>query len=163
MPAAKRLSGGCQCGAVRYSIPVPKEGVHLCHCRMCQKAVGNAFAALAPVPMKTVKWTRGKPKYFRSSSEVDRGFCPTCGTPLTFRYRDGQRLNLTIGSLDTPEAVTPTVHYGTESWVAWLRLKDGLPHEATDMAALKKRFPRFKSHQHPDHDTKRWPPKRSPA
>ncbi|MBL8645588.1 MAG: GFA family protein [Rhodospirillaceae bacterium] len=157
MAKAKRLSGGCQCGAVRYSIPTPTEGVHLCHCRMCQKAVGNVFAALAPVPLKTVRWTRGKPKYFRSSTDVDRGYCPKCGTPLTFRYRDGQRINFTIGSLDDPEAVTPTIHYGTESRVTWLRLSDRWPHEPTDVKALKKRFPKFKSFQHPDRDTKRWP------
>jgi hypothetical protein len=125
---------------------------------MCQKAVGNVFAALAPVPLKTVTWTRGKPKYFRSSSDVDRGFCPKCGTPLTFRYRDGERLNLTIGSLDNPNAAKPKVHYGTESWVKWLQLDDGLPHIATDIKELKKRFPKFKSHQHPDKDTKHWPP-----
>jgi hypothetical protein len=157
---AKRLSGGCQCGAVRYSIPVPKDGVHLCHCRMCQKAVGNVFAALAPVPAAAAKWTRGKPKNFRSSSDVDRGYCAKCGTPLTFRYRDGGYLNFTIGSLDHPDAVTPTVHYGTESWVSWLKLKDGLRHVKTDVKALKKRFPDFVSHQHPDHDTKTWKVKR---
>jgi hypothetical protein len=39
------LTGGCQCGAIRYVLTAPPESVHLCHCRMCQKAVGGPFAA----------------------------------------------------------------------------------------------------------------------
>lgn len=156
-PKSKRLSGGCQCGAVRYSIPQPKSGVHYCHCRMCQKAVGNVFAALAPVPRDSVTWTRGKPKIFRSSNAVERGYCPKCGTPLTFIYRGGERLNFTIGSLDNPNAVKPELHYGTEAQVKWLHMADQLPKEKTDTKALKKAFPQFKNHQHPDHDTRRWP------
>ena len=40
------ITGGCQCGAVRYRITAPLENPHICHCRMCQKAFGNYFAAL---------------------------------------------------------------------------------------------------------------------
>jgi hypothetical protein len=154
---AKRLSGGCQCGAVRYSIPRPQQWVHYCHCRMCQKAVGNVFAALAPVPVSAIVWTRGKPKIFKSSSAARRGFCPTCGTPLTFAYIGSKHLNVTIGSLDDPSAVAPDRHVGTEAQVNWLRIDDDLPKSGTDKALLKRHFPKFKNFQHPDHDTRRWP------
>lgn len=40
------ITGGCQCGAVRYAIDGPLNNPHICHCRMCQKAFGNYFAAL---------------------------------------------------------------------------------------------------------------------
>ena len=152
-----RLSGGCQCGAVRYSIPQPGKGVHLCHCRMCQKATGNLFAALAPVPREAVKWTRGRPQFFRSSRAAERGFCPHCGTPLSFSYVGGPTFHVTIGSLDTPNAVKPEIHYGVEARIGFLCLSDGLPEEATDDAEVLKRFPGFKTFQHPDHDTARWP------
>jgi hypothetical protein len=160
MAKAKRLSGGCQCGAVRYSIPPPKEWVHYCHCRMCQKATGNLFAALAPVASGDIHWTRGKPKIFRSSTVARRGFCPKCGTPLTFAYAGNQHLNVTIGSLDDPNAVAPDRHIGTEAQVTWLRLADDLPKSDTDLAAMKKHLPKFRSHQHPDHDTRAWPPRK---
>lgn len=156
MSKSRRLTGGCQCGAVRYSVSkVIAPGVHFCHCRMCQKALGNVFASLAPVLLENLIWTRGKPKIFRSSTAAERGFCPKCGTPLTFFYRGGKHLNVTIGSLDNPGAVKPKIHYGTEARLKWLRLDDGLPQEDTDMKALKRRFPGYKSHQHPDHDTRR--------
>jgi len=84
------LTGGCQCGAVRYALYTRPEGTHLCHCRMCQKAVGGPFAALAPVRLKDFAWTRGKPGVFQSSSIALREFCPSCGTPLTFRYAESE-------------------------------------------------------------------------
>jgi hypothetical protein len=149
MARSKKLTGGCQCGAVRYAIPVPTTGVHLCHCRMCQRAVGNVFAALAPVPRNSVTWTRGKPKQFKSSTAAQRGFCPKCGTPLTFGYVRGSTTHFTIGSLDDPSAVTPEIHYGVESWVRWLKLADKKPREATNEAALAENNPDYRSFQHP--------------
>ena len=98
------FTGGCQCGAVRYALySVPTEP-SICHCRMCQKAFGNYFAALAGVPMADLAWTRGRPGTFDSSELVERGFCRDCGTPLFFRYRNRDRISVSIGSLDEPGA-----------------------------------------------------------
>lgn len=145
------LTGGCQCGAVRYALHAWPGEVHLCHCRMCQKAVGGPFAALAPVPADGLVWTRGKPALFASSSLTERGFCAACGTPLTFRYRrEGARISVTIGSLDRPAEVAPERHDGVESRLAWLHDLDTLPATRTEddppPADLR-------SFQHPDHDT----------
>jgi len=150
-----RLTGGCQCGAVRYSIPMPESGVHLCHCRMCQKAVGNVFAALAPVLAESVQWTRGAPTLFASSTTAKRGFCSACGTPLTFAYGDSKHINFTIGSLDDPSAVQPEIHYGVEGWVPWLELDDELEREET--TDTSGRLAGMANFQHPDHDTDVWP------
>jgi hypothetical protein len=79
-------SGGCQCGAVRYALFAHPERTHICHCRMCQKAVGGPFAAFAPVRLADFAWTRGTPAAFLSSSMAARDYCKDCGTPLTFRY-----------------------------------------------------------------------------
>lgn len=123
--------GGCQCGAVRYEIHAALEKIHLCHCRMCQRAMGNAFAALAGSPRDALRWTQGTPKYYASSSLARRGFCADCGTPLSFEYLDASRVYVTIGSLDDPAAAAPGVHYGAESWLPWLHLQDGLAREPT--------------------------------
>ena len=125
------ITGGCQCGAVRYAFAGPLTGAHFCHCRMCQRAVGNLFAALVGGPRDRLAWTRGEPARFKSSSVATRGFCAACGTPLTFEYDDAARVSVTIGSLDDPEAAPIGVHYGVESRVSWLKLCDGLPAEAT--------------------------------
>ncbi len=125
------ITGGCQCGAVRYAAHVPLEKVHLCHCRMCQRAVGNVFAALAGVPKDQLEWTKGKPSFFASSSLAKRGFCERCGTPLTFAYDHAKRIYVTIGSLDHPEDAVPIIQYGVESQLPWLEVNAHLPREET--------------------------------
>ena len=88
-------SGGCQCGAVRYHVTAMMDNAHVCHCRMCQKAVGGPFASLAAAPRAALTWTRGTPAVFHSSAQVARGFCRDCGTPLFYDYLGGKTVNLT--------------------------------------------------------------------
>ncbi len=152
------LTGGCQCGAIRYALYAQPEGTHLCHCRMCQKAVGNAFAALAPVRRTDFAWTRGRPAMFLSSTVAERGYCADCGTPLTFGYLDSEWIDVTIGSLDHPELAPPAIHYGTEAEVPWLHLSDGWPRAATETNILPERKSQLRSFQHPDHETATWEP-----
>jgi hypothetical protein len=147
------LTGGCQCGAIRYAVYEPPVNVHLCHCRMCQKAVGGPFAAFAPTPRTGFKWTRGTPGSYASSTIAERDFCPKCGTPLTFRYLDGTTIGVTIGSLDNPEAVTPATHYGIESCVGWLTKLSGLPERTTESFMSAERKAKLCKHQHPDRET----------
>ena len=113
------VSGGCQCGAVRYRATQMLDNSHLCHCRMCQKAVGNLFAALVAAPNEALTWTRGAPATFRSSEHVDRGFCAACGTPLYYRNLQGSRTNLTLGSLDDPAVFPPKTQMGSEARMPW--------------------------------------------
>jgi hypothetical protein len=145
--ASFRMTGGCQCGAVRYALAAPPEGT-LCHCRMCQKAVGGPFAALATVNTSDLAWTRGEPARFQSSSMATRGFCPTCGTPLTYEGLGAGKIEVTIGSLDDPSAVPPHHAYGIEGRVAWLDQIATLPAIETE-----EKFAGLVNHQHPDRDT----------
>lgn len=153
----RQLTGGCQCGAMRYAIPAPTKGVHLCHCRMCQKAVGNYFAALAPSPRDQITWTRGAPQVFRSSTAAARGFCAACGTPLTFEYVGRSSVHVTVGSLDDPSAVVPDMNFGVESRVATLAKMAEWRDEKTDAARINELFPGYRGFQHPDHYTEQWP------
>ena len=124
-------TGGCQCGAVSYALNAKPFSADFCHCRMCQRAVGNVFATLAPVHKDRIRWPKGPPAFFRSSSAAQRGFCRDCGTPLTFAYKGKPYLSVTLGSLDDPELVPITGHWGVQSKVSWLKLCDGLPERAT--------------------------------
>ena len=59
MTGTGQITGGCQCGAVRYAIDAPPHHATICHCRMCQKAMGGAYLASASVVPGTFRWTRG--------------------------------------------------------------------------------------------------------
>ena len=117
---AEVITGGCQCGAVRYRVETELGNPHLCHCRMCQKAAGNYFMPLAGAAREAVVVTRGEPGWFHSSDIVRRGFCRDCGTPLFFDPLDSEHMLVTLGSLDDPAAVRPVSVYGTEARMPWI-------------------------------------------
>ncbi|MEQ8600982.1 MAG: GFA family protein [Devosia sp.] len=158
----KEVSGGCQCGAVRYHATEMMDNSHICHCRMCQKAVGNIFAALVAAPREAIAWTRGEPARFRSSDRVDRGFCVRCGTPLFYDDLSGDRVNFTIGSLDHPEEFPPHANTGNESRVLWFDTLPSIEHGGITEDPEREDWwsaIQATSHQHPDHDTDVWPVK----
>jgi hypothetical protein len=149
------LTGGCQCGAVRYALYAEPEKTGICHCRMCQKAVGGPFFAWAAVGVADFVWTRGRPKVFASSSAADRGFCADCGTPLSFAYRQRPGLvDVTIGSLDHPERVSPQLVMGVERRLPWCEsVLAALPATETGAGNPPEDLSRIVNRQHPDHDT----------
>lgn len=125
-------TGGCQCGGVRYALYVAPQNAHVCHCRMCQRATGGLFAALAGVPKADFAWTKGEPGVFASSNLATRAFCRVCGTPLSFSYNLPEaRFYVTMGSLDDPGAAPIHIQYGVESRVSWVKFCEGVPEEAT--------------------------------
>jgi hypothetical protein len=154
------VTGGCQCGAVRYRSSQLMDNAHLCHCRMCQKAVGNFFAALVGAPNDTLVWTRGEPAAFASSDLAERGFCAKCGTPLFYRSIGGTRTGLTIGSLDDPTLAPPQVQVGMEARYAFIDDLATLPNYGTTAQSMSEKAPKIaaSNHQHPDHDTETWLP-----
>jgi hypothetical protein len=143
-------TGGCQCGAVRYRLEAEPTGSNVCHCRMCQKAGGAPFMTFAGVKLAELVWTRGAPATFASSDFAERGFCARCGTPITYRAKDDDRISVTIGSLDEPGEVAPKKQFGIESKLPWTDAISALPVRDFT-AALKGRS--IHSHQHPDQET----------
>lgn len=148
-----RLSGGCQCGAIRYALYDWPRTPHVCHCRMCQKAVGAPFAAFAEVALDAFEWSRGKPAWFRSSEAVERGFCPACGTSLHFRYVDGPHIDIALATLDHPDTVEPRQQFGMESRLSWIERLGELPGSTTEGSTPADALARYRSRQHPDFET----------
>ena len=142
------LTGGCQCGAVRYRIEGRLGRASICHCRMCQKAFGGPFGALVSARRAELAWTRGARATFASSNMVERGFCAACGTPLTFEYA-GDWIDVSIGSLDDPSLAVPTVQLEVGSRMTWTDDIPGLEH----VLPPEGYYETIRSRQHPDHDT----------
>ena len=157
MTESPAITGGCQCGALRYRIEGPLGPAGFCHCRMCQKAFGSLGAPLVSVPPERFRWTRGAPATFRSSPPVARGFCRDCGTPM-FLHEDGYGpIEIAIGTLDDPNACAPDHVVGIESKLHWADRLPTLPAKRTDEDRSADDLKRLGSLQHPDHDTETWP------
>ncbi|MEJ8476067.1 GFA family protein [Roseibium algae] len=148
--AQTKHTGGCQCGAVRYRISSFGRS-SICHCRMCQKALGGPFAAL--VAVYELEYTRGEPAYYQSSNKVRRGFCNQCGSPLTFEF-EGVNPDVTVTTLDDPGLAPPVVQLGLESMLPWCEGLADMPKEGAGAVETG-----IQSYQHPDHDTAIWPQK----
>ena len=146
------LTGGCQCGAIRFALTAAPVKISICHCRMCQKASGAPFASFADIANEDFSWTRGKPASFHSSSIAMRDFCASCGTPLSFRRIDGESIEIMTGTFDRPDRVIPTRQYGTESRLGWVVGIANLPSQTTLQNYGSEKLGGIVSHQHPDHD-----------
>jgi hypothetical protein len=146
------LTGGCQCGAVRFAVAVAPTRISICHCRMCQKATGAPFASFADIARENFTWTRGQPSSFKSSSIAERDYCAACGTPLSFRRIDGPKIEILTGTFDRPDRVVPTRQFGTESRLGWVVGIANLPSQTTLQNYGADKMATIVSHQHPDHD-----------
>ncbi len=135
------ITGGCLCGAIRYELSEPPSGCGTCHCRNCQKQSGSAFVVSASFPLSALRFVRGKPKRYQSSSVMERLFCPDCGSSIYFRYivqlgnskqNNPDRIWLHLGPLDEPEVMPIEFHYGVESQFSWVHFDDGVSRRRCD-------------------------------
>ncbi|WP_256926646.1 GFA family protein [Sphingomonas sp. TZW2008] len=126
------MTGGCQCGRVRYTADVTDDDAYLCHCRMCQRATGGVSIAFKSVPAAALRW-ESEPDWYQSSPIARRPFCARCGTPLGFAFlADAENVDITVGSFDDPSRLRPTHHYAAESMhEAWIDTRD-LPRTRSD-------------------------------
>jgi hypothetical protein len=152
------LTGGCQCGAVRFRAERLGRG-SICHCRMCQKQFGAVYGPF--ITSFNLSWTRGAPKWFRSSNKARRGFCADCGTPLAYMV-DGNAedaLELAIGAFDNPAVAAPLIQVNPADRLPFTDGLRDLPVRAVGAAPKQDAFnASVVNYQHPDHDTPRWPP-----
>ena len=115
-------TGGCACGKGRYELTAAPARMLNCHCRDCQCASGSAFAAILIVPADGPRLS-GELRYHAVSSErntrIERGFCPTCGSPIA--------VFLQAASLDDPSMFSPRMNIWTRSATPWHHLDPKLP------------------------------------
>jgi hypothetical protein len=125
------VEGGCLCGAIRYrSTSAPERVVH-CHCSMCRRMSGAAFLTVVGFAKDDFCWSKGEPRFYRSSDQAQRGFCPDCGSTLSYHLRtEDWRVFVTVGTLDRPNDVRPEEHCFYDYKLSWLSVDDGLPRLA---------------------------------
>ncbi len=128
------LEGGCQCGFVRYRMTSRPMFVNGCHCRMCQKTSGSAFAVNAMIETDRIELIgEGAPETLHPPADLPPGQkgvrCPRCGTALWGHHRlFGEGISFVhVGTLDEGEQLSPDAHFFTRSKHPWIVLPDGVP------------------------------------
>lgn len=123
------LTGGCQCGGLRYEVRAEPLSVYVCHCTECQRQSGSAFAMSAVVPRPALVYLSGRPKRCSrkadSGNTIDGDFCPDCGVRLAHYPSANDKVAiLKPGTLDDTRWLVPVGHIWTRSAQAWVTIPD---------------------------------------
>lgn len=131
------LTGGCQCGQVKYSSTILPNDFTNCHCQTCRRLSGAAFLTFAHFPVSAINWISGPASLKRThySDEAERTHCPECGSHISMQYNcQPDRISITAGSIyeDSVKGSLPKVkdHIFVESGskAGWYDLPDdGVP------------------------------------
>jgi hypothetical protein len=122
-----KQTGGCLCGNIRFAFESDGSRQFVCHCRMCQRASGSAFAEIVFVEGAAFALSQGAWKSFQSSDTMLRHFCPECGSPVCIERTNTGRIGVLAGSLDDQSAFQPSMHICMSSAQQRLKLDDALP------------------------------------
>lgn len=142
------ITGGCQCGALRYQIVAPPLMIYACHCANCQRISGSAFGLATTITETSLEFTTGEPKKvtWQSDSGNERygTFCGRCGCRIAHGQTPSNGfLSLRAGTFDDPSWIVPSGHIWTRSAQPWFEfnsediLWDGQP---TDYGPLVEKF-----------------------
>ena len=122
------IKGGCLCGKVRYEVTGPLFDADHCHCSMCRRQHGAAFATYAQFNPDAFKWTSSEEfvKVFEPSPSGGWCFCSGCGSTLAGTDK-GKITTVTLGSVEGDPGIKPESHIFVGSKAEWHDICDNLP------------------------------------
>lgn len=126
------LHGRCLCGAVTYQIAGPFNMMIHCHCSMCRKHHGSAFATFVGAPLMGFKWLSGQDQIlsYASSEKGRRDSCKHCGSVTPMLIEEMDLALAPAGNLDGDPGIRPQGHIFVGSKAPWYQITDDLPqHE----------------------------------
>jgi len=130
------LTGGCNCGGVRFEIDAPLTGASYCHCTRCQRRTGTGASAQGYPEPGALRITDAE-DLLRAWSPPgggwDKLFCSRCGSSLFSRPPGGgtDDMSVRLGTFDGDPGVRPQHRQFVAYAAAWEPIpQDGLPrHE----------------------------------
>ena len=123
------IEGRCLCGALRYEADPPFQIMVNCHCSMCRKHHGAAFATFVEVPPQSFRWVSGEANVgvYASSDNAERAFCRVCGSVAPHLWPTLGQVIIPAGNLEGDLGVNPQLHIFTGSRAPWYEISDDLP------------------------------------
>lgn len=126
-----RYTGQCLCGSIKYEVDAIEPKMGHCHCSMCRKFHGAAFATFGEARKNNFRWVKGEKllKDYVADNGSTRQFCSQCGSSLTFSSADNPEnvVEFTLGTLDTDLDIKPDAHIYVGSKTSWYVISDDLP------------------------------------
>lgn len=123
--------GQCLCGAVKYEVDGFSPKMAHCHCSMCRKFHGAAFATYGETRKSDFRWLQGEGELqcYTADNGTTRRFCRHCGSSMTFSSRnyDDDVVEVALGTLDSNLDMSPDAHIYVDSKASWSEIHDDLP------------------------------------
>lgn len=129
-PAINMYNGGCLCGKVRYEISGRIEDIVYCHCSLCRKAQGSAFAANGNIHISHFQFISGEDQLteYKASAEHSKFFCQHCGSPIISTHTSQPtNIRVRIGSIESDITEKPVAHIFTASKANWENICGDIP------------------------------------
>ena len=122
----------CLCGALEYEFTAPFDQMLHCHCSMCRKHHGTAFATFVSAPVAAFRWIKGEDKVrtYASSAEGKRFFCAICGSVGPTLMPEAAFALCPAGNLLADPEVRPSMHMFVGSKAPWYTITDAVPQHA---------------------------------
>ena len=128
MTEPRELTGGCECGAVRYRVMDQFKYALNCHCSRCRAGTGTAFKAFGGIQRDRLEVVEGADGLLVwGDDEGNHTRCGVCGSLLYSVVRDGEWVHVALGSLADAPSVRPTEHIFVGSKAPWFEITDDLP------------------------------------
>jgi hypothetical protein len=133
-------TGGCQCGAVRFTVKSERLWAYACHCTQCQKQSASAFGLAVPVRREdfhvegpTSYWSRST----FSGGRTDCHFCTDCGSRVFHAGSRGQIVTVKGGAFDDVSDLEPRAHLWTSMKLPWTLIPEGAEQYETQPPDLQ--------------------------
>ena len=127
-------TGGCSCGAVRYSFREPPLRAFQCQCRDCQKDTGGGHSSVVVFNRAAIRIDGDVKEIIREADTGRRkrkGFCENCGSPIYNQPESQPHLiGVYVGSLDDASIFKPSVILFTSRGYVWDQLDPEVPRLA---------------------------------
>jgi len=123
--------GSCLCGKIRFEVDKFAPHTGNCHCSMCRKFHGAAYATIAEARADDFRWISGQDllKAYTASNDTTRSFCLNCGSSLTFASptANPELVEIALGCFDDEVPIRPDAHIFVSSGAKWATPADDLP------------------------------------
>lgn len=127
----KAYKGQCLCGSIKYNVDKIESQMGHCHCSMCRKFHGAAFATFGVAKQENFHWLKGEEhlKSYKADNDTIRQFCENCGSSMIFKPTNdiSGLVEFSLGTLDSEISLKPDAHIFTRYKASWVDICDALP------------------------------------